>query len=193
MKIMPEAPSQHRTLCGVTILLTSAVTLASTASGQVPSTPQDQGMPKQESVSPGEALFVGKVRFRNGGPACASCHSIAGLPFPNGGTLGPDLTNIYQKLGPQGMQPAMQTLFFRVMTPIYDPHPLTSEEQSDLIAFFQETPPGRAPGGNTQIIAGVSLAGCVILLLITSAVWHERLKSVRRTLVERARRQEKIS
>lgn len=150
-------------------------------------------MPRQESASRGEELFVGKVKFRNHGPACASCHSIAGLPFPNGGTLGPDLTKTYQKLGPQGIQPAMRTLFFNVMTPIYDQHPLTPEEQRDLIAFFEETtsvPPAR---GSTQIVVGISLVGCVVLLVITGAFWHDRLKPARKTLIERARRQEKIA
>jgi len=188
-----EAPRGRQTLFRVTSFLTLLLTFAGTGRGQASSITGNQAMLRQGSAGLGEALFAGKVRFRNGGPACASCHSIAGIPFPNGGTLGPDLTNAYQKLGPQGMQPAMETLFFRVMTPIYDQHPLTPEEQSDLIAFFQEAASGRAPRGNTQIIAGISLAGCVLLLVIANAVWHDRLKSVRRSLVERARRQEKIS
>lgn len=172
------------------VFLALSVALTRAVSGQRPPTQQDYAAPQEGSASRGEALFIGKVRFRNGGPPCMSCHSIAGLPFPNGGTLGPDLTKSYRKLGPQGMQPAMQTLFFKVMTPIYDPHPLTSEEQWDLIAFFQEAASGQGPRWNTQIIAGVSIVGLVLLLVITGLVWQDRLKSVRRTLVERAARQE---
>jgi len=84
----------------------------------------------------------------------------------------------------------MQTLFFSVMTPIYDQHPLSAQGQSDLIAFFQEAAYGQAPHWNTQIIAGVSFIGFLILLVITSFLWKDRLKSVRRTLVEKATRQE---
>ncbi|MGH9449459.1 MAG: c-type cytochrome [Terriglobia bacterium] len=141
------------------------------------------------SPGAGEELFAGKVHFRNGGPACASCHSIAGLPFPNGGTLGPDLSGVYHKLGPQGTQTAMQTLYFHVMTAIYDPHPLTVQERADLIAFFKQAATQPKPRWNTQIIVLIGFIGFLILLSITHFVWRDRLKSVRRAMVERATRQ----
>jgi hypothetical protein len=169
------------------------IAFAAAGWGQAPVFAEGQAAPQQGSASRGEELFIGKVRFRNGGPACVSCHSVAGIPFPNGGTLGPDLTKAYQKLGPQGIRPAMQTLFFNVMTPIYDQHPLTVREQSDLIAFFQETTSAQAPRGKTRIVVGIGLVGCAALLVITGAAWHDRLRSVRRTLVERAGRREKIA
>lgn len=190
MKIKREVPSRSRLLSEILVYLVLSVTFSSTASGQAPSTQQNQAAPKLGSASRGEALFVGEFRFRNGGPPCISCHSIAGIPFPNGGTLGPDLTKTFGKLGAQGIQPAMQTLFFKVMTPIYDQRPLTSEEQSDLIAFFREAASGQAPRWNTQILAGAGIVGLVLLLVVTGLVWQDRLKSVRRTLVGRAARQE---
>ncbi|HKS97456.1 MAG TPA: hypothetical protein VJV74_15180 [Terriglobia bacterium] len=183
---------RHRILSGI-LLLTFAIAFASPGRGQVSSMTEAQALPGAGAASRGEELFAGKVRFRNGGPACVSCHAIAGIPFPNGGTLGPDLTNAYQKLGPQGIQPAMHTLFFNVMTPIYDQHPLTPLEQNDLIAFLKKSSSAPPPRGNTQIVLGISLAGCVALLVITSVVWRDRLRSVRRVLVERARRQEEAS
>ena len=137
----------------------------------------------------GEELFAGRTRFRNGGPPCATCHSIASLPFPNGGTLGPDLTGVYHKLGPHGTQVAMKTLYFHVMTSVYEPHPLTLQEQTDLLAFFQESASQPRPRWNTQIIALIGFVAFLILLLITHFLWRDRLKSVRRTMVERAMRQ----
>ncbi len=190
---MSETSRRDRIPFRSATLLALLIIFPGISTAQTSSIAENQAMPKQGVASRGEALFTGKVRFRNRGPACASCHSIAGLPFPNGGTLGPDLTNAYQKLGPQGIQPAMRTLFFRVMTPIYDQHPLTLDEQSDLIAFFEETASAPPPRGSTPIVVGISLVGCVVLLVITGAVWHDRLKSVRKILIERARRGEKVS
>lgn len=192
---MSKTPRHSQILFWVVFLLALLIVFGGIGLGQTSSITETENvaLAEQGVASRGEALFTGKVRFRNRGPACASCHSIAGLAFPNGGTLGPDLTGAYRKLGPQGIQPAMRTLFFNVMTPIYDQHPLTPEEQSDLIAFFEETTSVQPPRGNTQVIVGISLVGCVALLVITGAVWHNRLKSVRKTLVERARRQEKIA
>jgi hypothetical protein len=141
------------------------------------------------SAARGKELFTGQVRLQNGGPPCATCHSIAGLPFPNGGTLGPNLTGAYKKLGLRGMPVAVKTLYFPMMTSIYDPHPLTLEERADLLAFFKEAgtqPPTRS---NTQIVALVGFLGFCALLVITRTVWRDRLQSVRRRMVETAQHQ----
>ena len=117
----------------------------------------------QGSPQRGEQLFTGKVHFRNRGPACISCHSIAGLSFPNGGTLGPDLTHAYAKLGPRGMDAAMQTLYFGVMTPIYSEHPVVPQEQADLVALFKQSETRSQTRWSTQILILIAflLGGCL--------------------------------
>lgn len=143
----------------------------------------------QGSASSGQDLFTGVTHFRNRGPACIACHSIGGLPFPNGGTLGPDLTHAYRKLGPSGTRSAMQTLFFRVMTPIYGPRPLVPQEQADLMAFLQQSE-SRAPSqGNTLLIVLIAVLGGALFVALTGFLWKDRVKSVRRTLVHKARGQ----
>jgi hypothetical protein len=139
--------------------------------------------------SRGKLLFTGVTRLHNGGPACISCHSIAGLSFPNGGTLGPDLTRAYEKLGPRGTQSAMQTLYFRVMTPIYSAHPLDPGEQADLITFLQQAQAKSESQWNTQILLLASLLLSGILVALTGFLWRDRVKSVRQTLVDKASRQ----
>ncbi len=134
------------------------------------------------SASTGRSLFTGTVKLRNGGPPCRTCHSMAGLPFPNGGTLGPDLTMISAKLGPQGIGPTLQTLFFPTMTPIYDQRPLTLMEQSDLKAFFQEAGSGPPLQPITPVIVSVAAAGFLLLMILTRAIWRHRLRGVRKGL-----------
>lgn len=140
----------------------------------------------QGSGARGESLFTGTIRFRNGGPACVSCHSIAGIPFPGGGTLGPDLTHAYRKLGPLGTRSAIETLYFHVMTPIYSAHPLTPEEQADLMAFLEQAESRPQPHSSAQLVlvAAVVLGGSFVAL--TGFLWRNRVKSVRRALVQRA-------
>lgn len=87
------------------------------------------------------------------------------------------------------MQESMKTLYFRVMTPIYDPHPLTLQEQSDLITFFQEAGSKPPPRYNTQAVVLIAFIGFLILLAISGFTWRKRIKPVRRSLVEMARRQ----
>ncbi len=138
------------------------------------------------SPSRGEDLFMGRVRFRNGGPPCSACHNVSGLPFPSGGSLGPDLTKIYSKLGPLGIAPALQTLFFSAMTPIYDPHPLTPEERVNLRAFFREANSRGRSSVATPLILLIALGGFVVLIALTHFLWRNRLRSVRKRLVRRA-------
>lgn len=142
------------------------------------------------SAPQGEALFTGNTRLHNGGPACISCHNIAGVPFPGGGTLGPDLTEAYRKLGPAGTQSAMQTLYFRVMTPIYAAHPLLPAEQADLLTFLQqaESRPSFPETIPIVLLAAVILGA--VFVALTGLLWRDRVKSVRRTLVRRATREE---
>ncbi len=82
------------------------------------------------------------------------------------------------------MPVAVKTLYFRVMTSIYDPHPLTLEERTDLLAFFKEAgtqPPARS---NTRFVALVGFLEFCTFLVITRFVWRDRLRSVRRRMVE---------
>lgn len=140
------------------------------------------------SSEAGKALFIGAARFANGGPACASCHSAAALGFPGGGSMGPDLTGVYSKLGPNGLNSALETLYFPAMTPIYMYRPLTQDERSNLAAFFQSLSRQQAEAP-TPAIGGIALAGLVILIAATAFAGRHRLKPVRQRLVERARLQ----
>ena len=146
----------------------------------------------QETVLAGSAvrgkeLFSGQVHFENGGPPCSACHSIAGLSFPNGGTLGPNLTHEYDKLGPRGTAIVLKTLYFPAMSPIYDSRPLTPQEQADLQAFLKETSTSQPTRSDTLAIAVAGLLGFFVLLIVTRAVWRDRLRPVRRRLLEKAR------
>ena len=143
----------------------------------------------QGSPQRGEQLFTGEVHFRNRGPACISCHTIAGLSFHDGGTLGPDLTHAYAKLGPRGTEAAMQTLYFGVMTPIYSEHPVVPQEQADLIALLMQSEAKPQTKWSTQILILIAFLLGGVFVALTGFLWRDRVRSVRRALVDKARRQ----
>lgn len=103
--------------------------------------------------------------------------------------LGPDLTHAYTKLGPIGTQAAMQTLYFRVMTPIYEEHPVATDEQADLMTFLEQSEPKPQIQWTTEIliVSAVLLGG--IFVGLTGFFWRDRVRSVRKALVDRATRQ----
>ena len=143
--------------------------------------------PVEQAAAQGERLFSGSRPLANGGLACATCHSAAPLPFPHGGSLGPDLTRIHDRLGPQAMQAMLATLFYPTMVPVYRGRQLTPAEQADLLAFFTLAA-GSAPRSAVPVwlLLGAVL-GCLGLLLATSLIWRNRLRPVRERLVEQAR------
>lgn len=144
------------------------------------------GVTNPGSASAGRTLFMGTVRFKNGGPACSACHSVASLPFPRGGTMGPDLTRAYSKLGPEGLNSALATLFFPAMTPLFAYRPLTDDERLNLAAFLQGVD-RQQPGAPTLSIAAIALATFLMLIAATGIAGRRRIRSVRRALLERVR------
>lgn len=142
--------------------------------------------PDPDPVTRGAQLFGGEQSFANGGPACVACHSVGGLPFPNGGTLGPDLTHVARRMGVQGVQSALQTLYFPAMVPLYQSKPLTPAERDDLARFFQHADASNSPSQTWQV---AGLAGLVFVGLMLIAGWagRKRLRGVRRNLVDNAR------
>lgn len=132
------------------------------------------------------AFFTGQRRFQNGGPACASCHSVATLPFPRGGTMAPDLTHEYSKLGPEGMHYALRTLYFPAMNALFLKRQLTDQEESDLTAFFQNADHVQRTNPQTEIFGGAAVLGLLVLVGITWVSGRGRVHSVRRKLLRRA-------
>jgi len=99
--------------------------------------------------------------------------------------MGPDLTGVYSKLGPEGLDSAMDTLFFPAMTPLFQYRPLTPNERRDLTAYFEAADRGQ-PTTPTLAIAMISLAGFLLLIAITGFAGRGRVRSVRKALLKRA-------
>ncbi|MEA5115580.1 MAG: c-type cytochrome [Geobacteraceae bacterium] len=139
-------------------------------------------------VAPGDShrgarLFTGAVSFQRGGAPCSACHTVSGVAPLGGGSLGPDLTGIYARLGAAGLPSVLATLPFPTMQPIYRTRPLAPQEQGDLAAFFSATA-GRTPRNSAPRIIGLAAAGFLLLFVMPGVIWRRRLGSVRRALVE---------
>lgn len=136
------------------------------------------------TAAAGEALFLGTTRLQNGGPPCMACHSVAGIGALGGGTLGPDLTGAYGKLGqavmswPEIMPP---------MRAIYVAQRLTPQEKADLTVFLQGAPLARRAIPAMQRLALAAGLGAVGMLLAAQGLWWRRLRTVRRRLLGQVR------
>lgn len=137
------------------------------------------------NVDNGRDLFMGYTHFENDGPPCMGCHSVGENGLLGGGAMGPDLTNVFS----QRSQPEILAVLSNtgrktspVMRPIYTDHPLTWEEQVDLIAFL-ETSVGQPESDKELLVIGISVAGFVAAVMLLGFVYRGRLRGVRRALV----------
>lgn len=129
-----------------------------------PSAPAVEGDP----IS-GKMYFTGEKRFSAGGPPCISCHSARGAGI-QGGTLAPDLSDLYGKLGEKGLRGVLQTLQFPVMKDVYKNKKLSEEEIADMIAFFKET---GSKAQKKQVKSGgmYPISGVMLFLVAMGIIW----------------------
>lgn len=145
--------------------------------------------PAPAAVGPGDpvagkSLFMGNIRFQNGGPPCMACHSVAGIGALGGGALGPDLTSAFSKFGEAGLLSILATVPFPTMNAVWTQHPLTPEEQTHLVAFLQQAVAERPTEALGQL-ALLAIFGTAVLLALAQLYWRNRLTAVRWPLVSR--------
>jgi mono/diheme cytochrome c family protein len=130
----------------------------------------------------GAKLFTGIISFKKGGAPCLACHTVSGVAPLGGGSLGPELTGIYGRLGEAGLASLLATLPYPTMRPIFQTRPLTRTEQGDLTALFRVAA-GRRSIDAIPRITTFAVAGGMLLLLLAMLVWRKRLRNVRRAFM----------
>lgn len=134
----------------------------------------------------GRDIFLGYRILEAGGTSCISCHSMFDIPALGGGRLGPDLTNIYERLkGRRALSAWLMAPGTETMLPIFKNHPLNADEINALAAYFEASAGERAadPTVNRIALLLLGLTGSAVLIFSFDAIWKRRFQSVRRTLV----------
>lgn len=124
------------------------------------------------SQSAGEQLFDGTTQLANGGIACVTCHRAGA----QGGSLGPDLTELHTRMGKVAMISAIQQTQFLVMSGTYKNHPVTAQEAVHLAEYLSN--PELMPTVSLEDkapIVGASMGA--ISLLIVVALYRKRSRN----------------
>jgi mono/diheme cytochrome c family protein len=134
----------------------------------------------------GRELFLGTRRLEAGGAACINCHSMHDLGPLGGGRLGPDLTNVYERLkGRQSLSAWLGAPATETMQPIFKRHPISGDEIHALVAYFDasagETP--AQPTSNQIAFLLMGLIGATAAVFGFDAIWKRRFRAVRQPLV----------
>ncbi|HET6596415.1 MAG TPA: hypothetical protein VFG81_12370 [Anaerolineales bacterium] len=139
----------------------------------------------------GRRLFMGYVHFEHEGPPCMGCHNVGENGLLGGGTLGPDLTNVSNQRSQTEILAFLSNTGRKispVMRPIYTEHPLTWEEQVDLLAFL-ETSVGQPETDRELLVLGISILATIGAAIAIGFIYRNRLRRIRATMVEEAEKE----
>jgi cytochrome c2 len=138
-------------------------------------------------VARGREIFLGTQRLKGTGAACMSCHSAGDTGGLGGGRLGPDLADVFGRLGGRKalgawfMAPptaTMKPLFGRTLDP--------ETEILPVVAFLKDTADRHAsPNVTAQRLTFVfvAAAGAAALLVLMDLAWKRRFRGVRAAMV----------
>ncbi len=128
----------------------------------------------------GMKLYEGSTPFKNGGPACISCHNVTNNSIIAGGTFAKDLTNVYERMG-EGITGWLSAPPFPAMASSYQNNPLTEIEKSSLTAFFKHADEVSNEqqintGYTYQLVGGGIVLFCLLMLI--NLLWMKRKKKM---------------
>jgi len=134
----------------------------------------------------GEQFFLGERPLANGGPACVSCHTLGTIGGLGGGRLGPDLTQVYDRLGGRkGLGAWLTAPPTQTMQSVFRNHALQPEEIFSLLAVIDDASKRSRPAEASSMAKFVlfGFSGMLVGLALLQLAWRGRFRSVRRTIV----------
>ncbi len=180
---------------GILLLLMTFLALFLFGCGAAPEggniEPPSSEMIANGDLENGRKLFMGYTHLQHEGPPCMGCHNVGEHGLLGGGALGPDLTNISTRRSDEeiiGILSNTGSVISPVMKPIYETDPLTAEEQADLLAFMKASV-GEPESDKELLALGISILATIGAAVVLGFVYRNRLRSVRRALVNKAQKE----
>jgi cytochrome c2 len=139
-----------------------------------------------DDLALGRQLFLGERAFENGGPACVSCHTLGTIGGLGGGRLGPDLTNVFDRLGGRkGLGAWLSGPPTPTMQSVFGKRALQPEEILPLLAVIDDANNRSQPADRSSILKFVAFGfgGMLAGLALLQLAWRGRIRSVRRSIV----------
>jgi mono/diheme cytochrome c family protein len=154
--------------------------------------PKQLPEPADEDRAAGEALFMGRSSLAQGGPACVSCHTVAGIGGFGGGRLGPDLTKAADRFGGlSGLYAWLEAPPTEQMKANFAGHPFDEAELFALAAYL-DSAAGRSEitifsDMNRLGFAAFGLLGALCFMVAFGGLWGGRMRGVRKPMVKAAK------
>ena len=165
---------------------TATGTIPDSGPGETPATTLPPEPPSAGDADRGHDLFVGSNRLSAGATACASCHAAGDVGMIGGSGLGPDLTDVYGRLGGEaGLTTWLANPASPTMVPIFTDRPLADDETADLVAFLADAPDREAPSDTVDWLLIAGFIGLAALLAVMALALRQRRQPYARTLAKK--------
>lgn len=129
----------------------------------------------------GKELFSGTKAFSKGGPSCISCHSAGSAGPLGGGTLGPDLTNVYTNYSDKGLSKVITNINFPTMVKLYKKNKLTEDEVYQVKSYLWSVDrEEKIDHGYRKKFFFLGFLGFVLLLGFFDLIFKKRIKKSNR-------------
>jgi mono/diheme cytochrome c family protein len=125
-----------------------------------------------EEIARGQAIFLGSRRLQRGGAPCFACHTVRGEAWMGGGTLGPDLTFAYARLGEKELGPMLSEMSTPVMRSVYADAALEDDEQFAVKAYLADLARDGTVSRKDFDFLPVGLEGMAIVLA-SFVIWRK--------------------
>lgn len=140
-----------------------------------------------KDIADGLAFFKGEKALVKGGTSCVSCHTVGDLSPLGGGTLGPDLTRVFERYkDTRTLSQWLSAPATEQMSAAFRDHALEPEEIFALTAFFEDSSRNRQEDNSPaqMIFLLLGLGGAGLMLTLFEVVWKNRFRAVRAPLVQ---------
>lgn len=120
-----------------------------------------------DNIQLGQDLFVGRVRFQNGGSACIACHNLNTGDVMTGGSLARDLTDSVPRLTRFGVDAMIANPPFAPMRVAFEGKKVTEQERAaivDYLQFVDANQDGTEAQNYGAVLLQYGLVGIVVLL-----------------------------
>jgi mono/diheme cytochrome c family protein len=134
------------------------------------------------SAEVGQALYEGRLPLKNGGLACAACHTMGA----EGNILGPDLSRVSSKMSEIALSSAIEKSSFKIMDAAYREHPVTKQEAMHVAKYLSQKNPEHRPMAVSiplkagMISAALLLGGLVFVYRSSRRITHPELQRRRK-------------
>lgn len=129
----------------------------------------------------GKKLFMGQVKLAKGGPSCITCHSAGDAGVLGGGTLGPDLTNVYTSYNDKGLEKVIRNINFPTMVNLYKNKELTEDEVFQIKSFLWQTDrKEKVDHGHRKKFLFIGILGFLLVLGFFDLLFKSRSKQQHR-------------